>query len=239
MRPFDPPLIRRLSAALAAAALWIGVAAAPTATASPPFVPPPDDEPGTPEEEEEEADAAPVVIAPEPEPEPEPEPQPQPAAKSKLVWGRYDDVPGWKKGGLYASAGLAVVSFGAALGLFLSWRKPGGPVYKKMYDLAKATHDDSDPNNDVTYWDGDICQNAVGKSDAVVAQCDKGKTLAGATTGLLVAGGIFTVATVAFTTLMFVHREKPGLAKLRQRGFNLGAAPTLSGGFLVGGGLRF
>jgi LysM repeat protein len=72
MRPFDPPLIRRLSAALAAAALWIGVAAAPTATASPPFVPPPDDEPGTPEEEEEEADAAPVVIAPEPEPEPEP-----------------------------------------------------------------------------------------------------------------------------------------------------------------------
>ena len=183
----------------------------------------------------------PETVEPEPEPvKTEPEPEPQPEAKSsKLVWGRYDDVPGWKKGGLYASAGLAVVSFGAALGLFLSWRKPGGPVYKKMYDLAKATHDDSDPNNDVTYWDGDICQNAVGKSDAVVAQCDKGKTLAGATTGLLVAGGIFTVATVAFTTLMFVHREKPGLAKLRQRGFNLGAAPTLSGGFLVGGGLRF
>ncbi len=183
------------------------------------------------------AEPEPVPVKPEPEPEPEPEPS---GKSSKLVWGKHDDVAGWKKAGLYASAGLAVVSLGAALGLFLSWRKPGGPVYKKMYDLAKATHDDDDNGNNVTYWEGDICKNAVGKSDAVVAQCEKGKTLAGATTGLLVAGGIFAAATVAFTTLMFVHREKsPGMAKLHRRGFNLGAAPTPGGGFVVGGGLRF
>ena len=52
MRPFDTPLIRRLSAALTAAALWIGVAAAPTASASPQLVPPPDDQLGTSEEDE-------------------------------------------------------------------------------------------------------------------------------------------------------------------------------------------
>ena len=103
----------------------------------------------------------------------------------------------------------------------------------------KKKNADDDPNNDVTYWQGDICEDAVGKSDAVIAQCDKGKTLAGATTGALGAGGVFTAATIAFTTLMFVHREKPGMAKLRQRGFNIGAAPTPTGGFMVGGGLRF
>lgn len=183
----------------------------------------------------------PEKTEPDPEPaktEPQPETQPQ-SNEAKLVWGRYDDVPTWKKAGLYASLGLAVASFGGALGLFLAFRKPSGPVYKKMYDAAVATTKDEDTSNDVIFWEGDICANAEGKSQAVLDQCSRGQAMAGAATGLIVAGSIFTASTIAFTTLMFVHKEKPGMAKLRQRGFNMGAAPAPGGGFVVGGGLRF
>jgi hypothetical protein len=180
------------------------------------------------------------------EPEGPTEPE-QPSSKSKLVWGKHEDVAGWKKAGLYASAGLTVVSFGAAIGLFFSFRKPNGPVYKKLIDLAKASHgDDGNDDNNVQYWDGaKVCEDARSslgsgvKNAAVADQCSRGENMAKATTGLLVAGGIFAAATLAFTTLMFVRREKPGMAKLRQRGFNLGAAPTLTGGVMVGGGMRF
>jgi hypothetical protein len=185
----------------------------------------------------------------EPEPatvEPEAEPQPE-AGKSKLVWGRYKDQPKWKKAGLAASASVAVLAFGASLGLFLSWRKPNGPVFKKMLQLAEDSYTGNDnPDDDVPYGEGeDICKNARaplgdGVTNAAVAnQCTRGENMAKATTGMLVLGGIALASTIAFTTLMFVHRESPGLAKLRQRGFNFGAAPTFTGGVMFGGGMRF
>lgn len=186
--------------------------------------------------------AAPVETGPVEGPAPEPEPEP---AKSKLVWGRYNDVPGWKKAGLYASAGIAVVALGASLGLFLSWRKPNGPVYKKMLQLAEDSYTNDLDGDEVAYGAGEnICANAreplgSGVTNAAIAnQCSKGEKMATATTGLLVVGGVALVSTIAFTTLMFVHREKPGMAKLRQRGVNFGAGPTY-GGFMVGGGMRF
>src|SRR5690606_15827569 len=100
--------------------------------------------------------------------------------------------------------------------------------------------------DEVAYGEGeDICKNARmalgdGVTNAAVAnQCSRGEALAKATTATLVVGGIALVSTIAFTTLMFVHRENPGLARLRQRGFNFGAAPTPGGGVMVGGGMRF
>lgn len=173
------------------------------------------------------------------------EPEPKPAG-SKLVWGRYKDVPTWKKAGLYASAGVAVVALGASLGLFMAWRKPNGPVFKKMLTLAEDSYTNGVKGDEVAYGEGeDICRNAraplgSGVTNAGVAdQCSRGEAMAKATTGMLVLGGIALVSTIAFTTLMFVHRESPGLAKLRRRGFNFGAAPTVHGGVMVGGGMRF
>lgn len=188
------------------------------------------------------------LVTPEPEVEPEPEPEPAPASsKGKLVWGRHDDVAKWKKAGLAASATLTVLSFGAALGLFLAWRRPGGPVYKKMVSLAEGSYTDDIDGNEVEYWGGaDVCKNArqplgQGVVNAAVAdQCSLGETLAKANTGALVAGGIFLASTIAFTTLLFVRRDRQGgMARLQRRGFNFGASPTPTGGFLVGGGMRF
>lgn len=177
--------------------------------------------------------------------EPEPEPQPQPD-KSKLVWGRYKDQPTWKKAGLAASASVAVLAFGASLGLFMAWRKPNGPVFKKMLQMAQDSYKNDNPDDNVRYGEGeDICGNARaplgnGVTNAAVAnQCTRGEQMAKATTGLLVVGGIALASTIAFTTLMFVHRESPTMAKLRRRGFNFGAAPTFTGGVMVGGGMNF
>lgn len=185
---------------------------------------------------------------PKPEPtEPEgPAPDEQPATKSKLVWGKHDDVAGWKKGGLAVSAGLTVVSFGAAIALGVMTRKPNGAAYKKLISLAQASQEDDNDENNVGWWDGTKpCEEARSmlgggvKNAEVADQCSRGENMAKAATGLFVAGGVFAAATLAFTALMFVHREKPGMAKLRQRGFNFGAAPTLTGGVMVGGGMRF
>jgi hypothetical protein len=141
---------------------------------------------------------------------------------------------------------VAVIAFAASLGLFMSWRKPNGPVYKKMLKLAEDSYTNDLDGDEVAYGEGeDVCANAReslgdGVTNAAVAnQCSRGERMATATTGMLVLGGIALASTIAFTTLMFVHREKPGMAKLRQRGFNFGAAPTMTGGFMVGGGMRF
>ncbi len=187
---------------------------------------------------EKQAEPEPTKTEPEPEPT-EPEPAP---ASSRLVWGKQDNVPGWKKAGLGVSAALTVASFGAAIGLWMTWRRPNGSAYNKLTDLAKATYDkDADPDTQVPYWMGqNICENArnVG-NDTVTAQCSKNEGLATATTGLLVAGGIFAVSTIAFTTLLFVRREKSsGMAKLQKHGVSFGAAPTTTG-FVLGGAARF
>lgn len=187
---------------------------------------------------------APAAAGTSGETEAEPESQPE-SGKSKLVWGRYSDVPAWKKGGLYASAGIAVLAFGAALGTYLSWRKPNGPVYKKMLKLAEESYTNDLKGDEVAYGEGEnICANAhvpLGKgvtNAAVANQCNTGETLAKVTTATLVVGGIALASTIAFTTLMFVHREKPGVAKLRERGVGFGVGPTV-GGFMVGGGMQF
>lgn len=184
---------------------------------------------------------APVPAETEPEPEPQPE-----AGKSKLVWGRYKDQPKWKKAGLAASATVAVLAFGAGIGLFMAWRKPNGPVFKKMLQLAEDSYDNKSTDDDVRYGEGeDICRNARaplgdGVTNAAVAnQCTRGENMAKATTGMLVLGGVALASTLAFTTLMFVHRESPGMAKMRKHGVNFGAAPTFGGGVMFGGGMRF
>jgi hypothetical protein len=185
------------------------------------------------------------AATPEGPTEPEAEPEPPPAG-SKLVWGRYKDQPKWKKVGLATSAAVTVLAFGASLGMFMAWRRPNGPVYKKLLKLAEDSYDNTSSSDDVPYGAGeDICQNARkplggGVTNAAVAdQCSRGEALAKATTASLVVGGVALASTIAFTTLLFVHRERPGMAKLHQRGVNFGAAPTFGGGFVVGGGMRF
>jgi hypothetical protein len=168
----------------------------------------------------------------------------------KLVWGRQENTPTWKWAGLGVSAGLAVASLGTAIGTSLAVRHDG-PVYNEMIDTAEDSLTDGKESNDVDpNSDADLCDlsraHPPGDPDpdtvtnaAVTRVCNKADALAKTATATWVTTGIFAVSAVVFTMLIFVHRERPETASLWRRGLRLGVAPTPTGGFVVGGGMRF
>lgn len=180
-----------------------------------------------------------VVVAPPPKAEEEPKP-----ADNKLVWGKYD-APKWKKAGLAASAALTVVSLGVAIGTYMAIR-PGGKLKKDLIQAAKDSETDKSGTNDISpYTDQDLCAQARTpvsggvKNGEMTKICNKADGLATAATAGFIATGIFAASTVVFTTLLFVHKNKPGVAKLQKHGLTLGAMPLRSGGAIVGGVVRF
>lgn len=179
------------------------------------------------------------VVAPPPKVEEQPKP-----AESKLVWGKYD-APKWKKAGLAASAALTVVSLGVAIGTYMAIR-PGGKLKKDLVQAAKDSETDASGTNDISpYTDKDLCDLAREqvsggvKNGEMTKICNKADGLASAATAGFIATGIFAASTLVFTTLLFVHKDKPGVAKLQKHGLTLGAMPLRSGGAIVGGVVRF
>jgi hypothetical protein len=179
------------------------------------------------------------VVAPPPVVEEQPKP-----AESKLVWGKYD-APKWKKAGLAASAALTVVSLGVAIGTYMAIR-PGGKLKKDLVQAAKDSETDTSASNDISpYTDQDLCdlarEQVTGgvKNGEMTKICNKADGLASAATAGFIATGIFAASTLVFTTLLFVHKNKPGVAKLQKHGLTLGAMPLRSGGAIVGGVVRF
>jgi len=188
------------------------------------------------------------VMGPEKQATVEPEPEPVVEApkdeKSKLVWGRHDAAK-WKKAGLAASAALTVVSLGVAIGTYMVIR-PGGKLKKDLVAAAERSPMDDNPGNDINpYSNNDLCVEArtevAGgvKNGEMTKICNKADGLATAATAGFIATGIFAASTVVFTTLLFVHRDKPGVAKLQKHGLTLGAMPLRGGGAIVGGVVRF
>ncbi len=189
------------------------------------------------------------VLGPEQAPEPEAAPPPvveegpkeQPR---KWVWGKYD-APKWKKAGLAASAVLTVASLGVAIGTYMMIR-PGGKLKKDLVAAANASFDDNKTSNDISpYSDKDLCVEARSqvaggvKNGEMTKICNKADGLATAATAGFIATGIFAASTIVFTTLLFVHKNKPGVARLQKHGLSLGAMPLRSGGAMVGGVVRF
>ncbi|MCB9706761.1 MAG: hypothetical protein H6711_33260 [Myxococcales bacterium] len=181
------------------------------------------------------------VVAPPPEEEPE-------ESGSRLVWGKHDAAK-WKKIGLYTSAGLMVASLGTAVVTSLMVRR-GGPIYNDLIDAANASLEDDKKANDINPNTGeDLCSIARTEppgepgtvTNASVAKvCKKGDTFAKIATITWVTTGVFAASTIAFTTLLFVHKEKnETMARLQRRGTTLGVAPLRGGGAMVGGSFRF
>lgn len=159
----------------------------------------------------------------------------------KLVWGRYD-APGWKKAALGVSAGLLVVSAGVGIGTYMMIR-PDGKLYK---DLVAAGERSVGEENEVNpRMDGDMCaaarEQVTGgvRNGEMTKICNKADGLAKAATASFVATGVFAAATVAFAVLLFVHKDKPAVARLQRRGLSMGMAPLRGGGAMFGGSLRF
>ncbi len=178
-------------------------------------------------------------------PAPEAGPVTGPKENGKLVWGKYD-APVWKKAALGASAGLLVVSLAVGIGTWVQI-KPNGKLYKDLVAAGeKSLGDDGSGTNNVTpYMKGDMCADARQavkggvKNGEMTKICNKADGLASAATGAFVATGVFAAATVVFATLLFVHKNKPGVARLQRHNVTMGMAPMRGGGAMFGGSLRF
>lgn len=173
----------------------------------------------------------------------QPETQPQDNGK-KWIWGKYD-APVWKKAALGASAGLLVVSLAVGIGTYMQIR-PNGKLYNDLVAAGKDSLDDKSGTNNVNpNMNGDMCSAARREIEGGVVNaemtkiCNKADGLASAATGAFVATGVFAASTVAFATLLFVHKNKPGVARLQRHGVTMGMTPLRGGGAMLGGSLRF
>lgn len=177
-------------------------------------------------------------------PPPVVEEAPPEPSKGKLVWGKHDAAK-WKKTGLAVSAVLTVASLGLAVGTWVVAR-PGGKIKSDLIDAARRSQgDDNNPSNDISPYEDNLCDKAReqvasgSRNPEMVKLCKKGEGLATAATAGIIATSIFAASTIVFTTLLFVHKDKPGVAKLRKHGLTLGAMPLRSGGAIIGGVVRF
>jgi hypothetical protein len=199
--------------------------------------------------------------------ETEPVVRDKPPRESDYVWGRYKPRPKWKWAGL--GVGIGLLTAGVIVGAIGAFkiRQPGGPLEKELYKQADEslndtyadefgpTHpraDELNPENDIDRAEGgNLCAmaesapagmpNRVVNSD-VATVCRDIRVWTGLTNASWAAVVIGGVMTVAFTTLLFVHKAKPK-ANARRRGgkhqVRVDAGPMRGGGVLVGGSGRF
>lgn len=180
---------------------------------------------------------------------PEEEVVEEPAQEGDLVWGPYSPRPTWKYVGVGAMGALTLASLGTAIGATVAIG-PNGPVRRDLLAAAEASLQDNSDSNDIDpNTQGDLCAIALQAPDpnepnrvinkSVGDVCKRADTIAGVATAGWIATGLFAIGTAAFTTLLFVHKEKPAAAKLLEHDLQLGGAPLLEGGFVLGGSLRF
>ncbi len=168
------------------------------------------------------------------------------ADKGRLSWGKHAPVAKWKLGLLGTSVVLTAGALGTAIGTTLAIRR-GGLVYDELIQAAQGSLEDEKASNDIDpNSSGDLCAMARAELEpgtitntAVNDVCNKGDALAKVATASWIATGIFAATTVVFTTLLFVHRERPGAAALRRHGVTLGFGPTFHGGLAMSAGARF
>jgi len=177
--------------------------------------------------------------------------EPPPKEGGRVVWGVHKPIARWKLAGLGVSGGLFAGSLATAIATSLVIRNPNGWVYKELIGAAEDSLQDDKPENDVDPdMSGDLCAAARVQpnpedepgavTNAKVTQvCNKAEALATTANVAWITTGVFGVATVAFTVLLFAHKEKPGAQALRRHDLKLGAAPMRQGGAMVGGSFDF
>jgi hypothetical protein len=191
------------------------------------------------EPDEPPADAPPLVETEEPKKD-----------GGRIVWGVHKPIAKWKLAGLGISGGLFVGSLATAIATSLVIRKPNGSVYNELIGSANDSLNDDKPQNDVDPdMSGDLCVAAREEPNPdeepgavtnanVTKVCNKADALATTANITWITTGVFGVATVAFTVLLFAHKEKPAADAMLKRGVRLGAAPTRGGG-VFGGSFKF
>ena len=180
----------------------------------------------------------------------------EPKRSSPYVWGPYRPRPKWKWAGFGVGAGLAVLGLIGTAFTAARLRQPGGFLERELYETAEASLTDGSPGNDINPDEGgDLCRNAFmapegeptkvtnQKVAEVCQKIDGYKTANWISIGVLAVGGVLTIA---FTTLLFVHKDENAATsakrrrnKRQKRGLvRIDAGPTRNG-FILGGTGRF
>lgn len=179
----------------------------------------------------------------------EPVKPPRAAGDRMLIWGPYSPRPAWKPAGVVVSSVLMAGGLGMAIGATVAIGT-NGPIRKELITAAENSLLDDKSGNDVDpNSTQDLCVLGRAPPDAskpnevtnaeVTRVCIKAENMASVATAGWIATGVFAVSTVAFTTLLFVHKNDKTVAKLRKHGVGFGGAPSPGGGFMLGGSLRF
>jgi len=173
--------------------------------------------------------------APEPETANEPEGPNDEAANLQSTEPLTDRKMNAKSYKLLAltSGVLTGATLGISLGTGLSrTRAPfEGAAYKSILNAARASYEDADPTNNVSYGpEDDMCANAragAGINPEVVSACNRWDRLGkvAVATGVLTA--VFAVSTVVFSVLAVRARRKGKL-------LSFGVGPLRGGGGFVG-----
>jgi hypothetical protein len=216
-----------------------------------------------------EASSGEVAAAPPPPPEVEPfegaEPahegdaeQPDGRSDGKLRWGWVKPQPRWKWAAFGSSLAVTVVFGGATLGMGVWLTSRSGGFRKKLTEAAEDSLLDDSPLNDVDPnlpMGTSLCEYARSRptnengeplgmpgevrNSSVTDVCNQGETVRNAevATGVLTAVG--AAATVAFTLVLFTHREPARTSTWRRRGLHVGLDPVRGQGLSARVGGRF
>lgn len=199
----------------------------------------------------------------EPSTDPQPDqPQPRQSRDGKYIWGLDKPVPKWKAAGLGVSAGLFVVSLGAAIGLTIATKTT---LRDRLVDEANASLEDTledgvTPNeaNDVDPTIvSDICGEAKStpetmddpstpdderkfvKNKKITKVCNVARGVERGQFAAWAGVAVFGVSTIVFSVLLFVRKNDSAAAAAAYRHkLQLGAMPT-SNGFRIGAGFKF
>lgn len=162
----------------------------------------------------------------------------------EYVWGAYQPRPAWKKAGLGVSASLAGLGLASGItGAILV-----GIYQNEKDDAVMQTASDSKPENDVQNF-GDVCVEAekipnpdtepnLVKNAPVANACQNGEQaaiIANVGWGVMAVG---LVGTIAFTTLMFVHRKEKADSVAAKHDLRFGVMGARDGA-MVSTGFKF
>ncbi len=183
------------------------------------------------------------LATPPPEPVERPEDEPRAeGGKGKLYLGWERPQPRWKLAGFGASAGVLVVTTGAAIGMsvYLTGRNVG--FRKRLLDAANASLTDDNANNDIDPGSPEtvnLCDlararptdasgNPLGmpgqvRNAAVAKVCNDADLIRSAQIGTAVVAGVSLASTVVFTLLLLVHRKPAREGAWRRHGLAVGA----------------
>jgi hypothetical protein len=169
--------------------------------------------------------------------------QPEPVAAVPIGPGDADAGPQRERrrgspglaAGIGVSAALGVAMLATSVALYLPLRKTAkSGAYREIYELAEEKGVANDAESD-------MCNPQINMGDAdIEAACDTWQQRKSAFVVTAVMAGVSAVSTAVLTGLLIrKRRQRDALAALRERHFQLGAAPRREGGVMVMGGLRF